>query len=363
MRLRRPYLDWLRGVGVLIMIEAHTLDSWTRLADRGEPGYRWSVVLGGFGAPIFLFLAGLSLALAAGGRERKGVGAREIAARAVRRGLFVLGLAFLFRLQSWLISGGVFPGVLFKVDILNIMGVSMVAAAILWGLGRGRLTRAVLLGSAAVLVAMLTPLVRGSPLLAWLPDQVEWYLRPDPGRTTFTIFPWAGFLLAGGAIGLWLDMVRTPREERRLNIVLAILGPAVAAGGYAASFLPPLYPSTSFWTSSPTFFFLRLGILVAAVPAAYLWNRRAPARTPLQEFGRASLFVYWIHVEMVYGVLSTPLHRRLPFEQAVVAFAVFSLLLFALVKLKGESGWREAREHLANLTTTLRRGATTLKER
>ena len=27
---RRGYIDWLRGISVLIMIEAHTLDAWTR---------------------------------------------------------------------------------------------------------------------------------------------------------------------------------------------------------------------------------------------------------------------------------------------------------------------------------------------
>jgi len=79
---------------------------------------------------------------------------------------------------------------------------------------------------------------------------------------------------------------------------------------------------------------LRLGVLIAAVPFGYALTQvwRAPA---LEEFGRASLFVYWIHVEMVYGILSLPLHRRLPFGWALMAFGVFSLALFGLVRLKG----------------------------
>ena len=52
---RRPYLDWLRGIAVLIMIEGHTLDSWTRTADRQSPWYQWAIVVAGYGAPIFLF--------------------------------------------------------------------------------------------------------------------------------------------------------------------------------------------------------------------------------------------------------------------------------------------------------------------
>ena len=50
--------------------------------------------------------------------------------------------------------------------------------------------------------------------LAALPDPVEWYFRPWPGRTTFTLFPWAGFVLAGAATGLIVDRARTDTMER-----------------------------------------------------------------------------------------------------------------------------------------------------
>ena len=330
---RREYLDWLRGVAVLIMIEAHTLDSWTRVEDHRSAGFGWAMIIGGFGAPIFLFLAGISLALAAGSRVRKGRSDAEAAALARRRAWQIFGLAILFRLQSVLISGGTLESLL-KVDILNVMGVTMLAAAVLWGLGRGRWSRAVLLAGAAVVIAMVTPIVRATPLLAPLPDRLEWYFRPYPGRTTFTLFPWASFLLAGAAVGQWLDATRTAQQERRAILGMSVVGPLMALAGYAASFLPPIYAQTSFWTSSPTFFFLRLGILIAMLPVAYAWNLLFAGRSPLREFGIASLFVYWIHVEMVYGVLSAPIHKQLPFAQSVAAFAAFSVFLFALVKLK-----------------------------
>ena len=44
--------------------------------------------------------------------------------------------------------------------------------------------------------------------------------------------------------------------------------------------------------------------------------------------------MYWIHVEMVYGFLTWPIHRRLGFEQALTAFALFTVALYGLVKLK-----------------------------
>ena len=60
---RRGYIDWLRGISVLIMIEAHTLDAWTRLSERQNALYGWAMVVGGFAAPTFLFLAGVSMVL------------------------------------------------------------------------------------------------------------------------------------------------------------------------------------------------------------------------------------------------------------------------------------------------------------
>ena len=238
---RRGYIDWLRGISVLIMIEAHTLDAWTRLDARHNSTYGWAMIVGGFAAPGFLFLAGIALALAAGSRLRRGVTPGKAGALARRRAAQIFGLAFLFRLQSWLISGGDPVQVLLKVDILNIMGLSMLAAALLWSLGRSRWDRVVWMLAATVAVGMITPLVRAAPSLSPLPDPIEWYIRAIPGRGTFTLFPWSGFLLGGTAVGMWLDAARTPHDERRVNAAFAAMGLAVAVAAYGASLLPAIY--------------------------------------------------------------------------------------------------------------------------
>jgi uncharacterized membrane protein len=320
-------------MSVLIMIEAHTLDAWTRLSERQNALYGWAMIVGGFAAPAFLFLAGLSMVLAAGSSLRRGRTSEEVTAIATRRSLQIFGLAFLFRLQSWLISGGS-AQVLLKVDILNVMGLSMLAAAVLWSLGRERRVRAAWLIAGTVVIAMMTPIIRATPLLGPLPDPVEWYIRPIPGRGTFTLFPWGAFLLAGGAVGLWLEAARTPSDERRANFMLFAMGVTLTVAAYSASFLPPIYAQTSFWTTSPTFFFLRLGILIVSLPLAYAWNALRAGRSVLQEFGRASLFVYWIHVELVYGVLTGPLHKSLTLNQALIAYALFSVAMFGATKLR-----------------------------
>jgi surface polysaccharide O-acyltransferase-like enzyme len=170
-----------------------------------------------------------------------------------------------------------------------------------------------------------------------LPDPLEWYLRPVAGRTNFTLFPWAGFVMAGALIGVVITRADDEDAERRVMAGLAAAGLVLALSAYRLSFLPQVFDGSNFWTSSPTFFFLRVGLLILAVPLAWLWSSRlgrSGSWRPLEIFGRSSLFVYWIHVEMVYGVLSRPLHRSLTLRGALVAFAAFTLFLFGLVLLK-----------------------------
>src|SRR5258705_9433430 len=216
------------------------------------------------------------------------------------------------------------------------MGLSMLAAALLGGFGRSAWERTALLTLAMIAVAMVTPVVRAAPLLSPVPDPIEWYIRPIPGRGTFTLFPWSGFLLGGVAVGQCLDVARTPDDERRLNIGFALLGLVLTGAAYAASFLPTIYRDSSFWTTSPTFFFLRVGILILSLPVAYAWNALWTGRSVLQEFGRASLFVYWIHVELAYGVLSGPIHKTLTLGEAFLGYTAFTIALFGAAKLKDQ---------------------------
>ena len=83
---RRAYIDWLRGLAVVIMIEAHTIDAWTvdDTAVRALTRFKMLQFLAGWAAPLFLFLAGVSVALAAASHLRKGKTVAD-ASWAVRR--------------------------------------------------------------------------------------------------------------------------------------------------------------------------------------------------------------------------------------------------------------------------------------
>jgi uncharacterized membrane protein len=343
-RSRRGYLDWMRGLAVLIMIEAHLLDSWTRVPDRETDEFGWAMILGGTGAPLFLFLAGVAVALSAGSKYWQSGDVTAASRSVVRRGLEIFGLAFLFRIQAWILGWSSWRALL-KVDILNIMGPSIMVAAVLWGSVTTRRARFVLFVCATLAITLLTPIVRTLPWLSTLPDPVEAYIKPVPGLSNFVFLPWAGFVFAGAIIGMLLDNAQTSEDERRLNVWFGLLGAALAVAAYGASFLPSPYPSSYFWTTSPTYFILRAGLMASAIALAYLWQAR-PGGTekwsPMQQLGGTSLFIYWIHVEMVYGLISLPLHKSLSWGQAWFAFACFSafMLVCSIAKDRVVGWWR-----------------------
>ena len=329
---RRDYIDWARGLAVLLMIEAHTLDAWTRAADRGTTLFGYATILGGFAAPFFLWLAGVGVALSAA-RKAARTGSRAAAVRAVcERGLQIFVLAFLFRLQAFIISPGSHPVMIFRVDILNVMGPAMVAAALAWGLAESVNGRLVVLAVFAAAIALATPIVRSLDAIAALPTWVQWYLRPAGEFTTFTLFPWSGFVLAGAATGVLIDAGR----DRGLHRTFVAAGLALVALAYAASMQPTIYAvPSSFWTSSPTWFAMRAGILMTAVSALELlgrWRASGTAwRAPLATLGRASLFVYWIHVELVYGYASWLWRHRLPLWGTALGATAFACLMYRAV--------------------------------
>lgn len=334
------------------------MNSWTAVSDQTGTVYAWAMIVGGFAAPGFLFLAGVGVVLsatskAASARERSGA-VGHAASLVARRGWQVFGLAFLFRLQSFLLNPLSSPVGILKVDILNIMGPTMAAAAWLWGWPRKNAGRVAALAAAMVVFGVLTPFVRASSVLGGLPDPLESYFRPLPGRANFVFFPWSAFVFGGALVGLALASVGPStldpdnrRKDAKAIIALGLTGAVMAVVSYAGSYLPSVFEQSSFWTSAPSFFFLRLGILMMALPVAFF----APPFVALERFGRASLFVYWVHVELVYGFMSWPIHRTLGLRAAFAAFALFTIAMYWLVVATARirtppytSFWRRVRD-------------------
>ena len=320
------------------MIEAHALDAWTRMAARHGIAFRNATILGGFAAPLFLWLAGLSVVLSASGVARRQGSRAAGVSRVFKRGVEILLLAYLFRLQAFIVSPGNSPLMLFRVDILNVMGPAIAVAALVWGVSASPGVLVALYAALAAATAMAAPLVREWGLVDALPFWLQWYVRPAGEFTNFTLFPWAGFVFAGGAAGVLLAPVGEAARERMLNAAFAVAGALLVALGFYTAALPSIYHASSFWTSSPTYFAIRVGVMMVALAVLYLLAAlasRAGVRLMwLEAFGRHSLFVYWIHVELVYGYATWIFHHRLPLWGTFTAYALFSVAMYWAVRFE-----------------------------
>jgi uncharacterized membrane protein len=347
--VRRAYIDWARACAIAVMVEAHTLDAWTRLSLRRSVAFRDLTVLGGFAAPLFLWLAGVAIVLFAERASERTGSRRDALAMAVRRGLEIFVLAFLFRLQAFIVSPGSYAVSLFRVDILNIMGPALVAAALVWWVAGGAIARTASFAALATIVAMVTPLVRSAAWVNALPVWMQWYVRPEADYTTFTLFPWSAFVFAGAACGVLIADARAAARERVVQGGFAIVGMALVALGFITASRPALFPHSAFWTTSPTFFAIRVGLLMTALAVFYALERVLSAwgvaLPRVSRVGRSSLFVYWIHVELAYGYATWPLRRALSISQWALAYIVFALALYGAILLRDRvvAQWRARR--------------------
>jgi len=306
--------------------------------------FGYAIMLAGLAAPLFLWLAGVSIPLAASAGLRRGLSRTGAAVNVVKRGLEIFILAFLFRLQAFILSPGAHPITLFRVDILNVMGPGIVLAALVWLAVASNRWAVVVFSAIAVSITMATPIVRLLPIVDGLPPLLQWYIRPSGDNTTFTSFPWIGFVFAGAAVGALLTASPDKRRERRLLAVIGVAGVLAIAGGVYAASLPSIYRESSFWTTSPTYFAVRAGILMCVLAGMFLLEELLPAArlSALALIGRSSLFIYWIHVELVYGYASWLIRRHLPLWGTAVAFVLFSCLMYGAVRLRDHlaTHWR-----------------------
>jgi len=342
---RLAYIDWMRGLACVLMFQTHCYDSWLDPASRKTTFFMWSQLGGTLPAPLFLFLAGISVALVTDKLTRKGLPPNQIARTIIRRGTEILGLGLLFRLQEYVIAWGWAPwSDLLRVDILNTIGISMMLLGATSWLAL-RLSKAshvgkalgATAGGAALLISLLTPLIWTKWRPHWLPWPLESYIDGvhnlgQPQSWLFPIFPWTAFAFAGLAVGCFL---LSEWAHRRNAAAFAVAGAGGVGLIYLARWLDArprqLYPVYDFWHTSPNFFLIRVGLLLAILAAAYAWCRWGAGQwgfSPLVQLGQTSLLVYWVHIEFVYGRLSI-----LPKHAVDIRSASFGLLTICLAML------------------------------
>jgi peptidoglycan/LPS O-acetylase OafA/YrhL len=178
--------------------------------------------------------------------------------------------------------------------------------------------------------------------------RLEAYIRPLGNLGVFYLFPTVAYVFIGTFVGAVIAARREAGAERRFHALLGIAGVVLLLAGWAGSYLPPISSRSEFYTTSISLVVIRAGAMTAALAAAWLWMRRPTAGhwSPLVLFGRASLFVYLVHVPLAYGAFSSPLHYALSLPAALAAYGLLTAVMLALAAwwpTRNKTEWIPAR--------------------
>ncbi|MES1165030.1 MAG: heparan-alpha-glucosaminide N-acetyltransferase domain-containing protein, partial [Verrucomicrobiota bacterium] len=314
---------------------------------------------GGIPARLFLMLVGVSIALRFEAQLSKGVSRWGDFVRPVqKRGLQILLLAYAFRVQEYILGHMSMSIVdlpaywqdILRIDILNCIAASMLLVPVLTAPRNGK--PAWLRAPAAmVLFVALGPIVGPAHFPTWIPTWISSYVGGQRPMSWFALFPWMGWPLAGVALGhFWVRASRTPRGQMWAFVATGVGGALLIVIVETIRKIDPhviRYPSELVQQMGPGSFSYRLGMngIVAAIACGVvrLTGRRFSV---MRQFGLTSLLVYWIHIDLCYGLIAhrLGLYGKLGMPAATLGLAVMVALMLgvSLARTRLWDPWRKA---------------------
>lgn len=303
------FIDLMRALAVLMMVQGHTVD--TLLADNyrtfDSPLFTlwWSIR--GLTAPIFLFTAGTVFTYLLR-MNKVPFGENIRVKKGIKRFFMLICIAYFMRYPTPYVV--YFKEVtdyqwknFFAVDVLHL-----IAFGILFVIGlsyiaeKFRIRDSIIFSTAAFISFVLYAPFAKVNWVEFLPMPLAGYLYQGSG-SLFPLVPWAGFVFSGAFLGSYLasnpDAFRTRLFSIRL-LYIGLLFLALSAVGNV--FEIAIYGESNFWTTSPNLIFFRLGIVVLLNSmVSYLALKFQHIPKLLMAIGRNSLPIYVVHIIILYG--------------------------------------------------------------
>jgi uncharacterized membrane protein len=333
-------LDFIRLVAMLLMIQGHTLDAFLDPSGVNWDTSHWNawVHLRGLTAPLFLMVSGAVTVLGVK-YEADGRVARAVIRRRVLMALMVVGIGYLMVFPAnriadlrWL-SQDLWQA-FFRVNILQLNGVSLLLLTGVLALAKTVRRYAAWSLSIAFGIFLLAPVVSSVDWFRWLPEGLAAYLAFEHG-SLFPIFPFSAYMFLGVGLGALLMEAPVDRRVRWFRLACLSASAAFLALGLVLGKLPTTWlPEHDLYKVGHAYTMLRLGFALL-VFAFLAWVSEALPRlsAACAGMGRKSLYVYVVHLVLIYGTpwtpgLSTAHFRAFDLRDASVFIPVIGSLTF-----------------------------------
>lgn len=277
-------LDGARALAVVAMVFGHTFSALVSAEGRAAPWVDAYWHVRAFTSPLFLFVSGWVVFFVI---TRRGLSGWAVLEAYLPRVALLFALGYLMRLPIWDLEGLYrFNGQVWRYfstfDALQCIASAMLVTLLLSAVLRQTWARV------AVLLALTTAIVLAAPeVWSWLrgaraaPVAAQTF---GGGDSLFPIFPWTAYFFAGASVGALVKSRAT---------ALGLL--AVVAGLLALSW----WPWSRLPVTQPMRFVGGIAVVSAVVTLALLLPRRV--NQAVAGVGRASLWVYVLHLPVVYG--------------------------------------------------------------
>jgi uncharacterized membrane protein len=307
---RYAFVDLMRGVALIVMIETHVVNSYLPLAARRDSFFFWLSFVNGLVAPAFLFVSGFSAYLQASRQWESWISLRPPFWKHMRRLGFILLIAYYTHLQHFALSrylDAANPGIWkasLRVDILQCIVASLLIVDVLILVLRTPRRFVGAAAAAAIAISLASPWIWAQDFTGKAPLALALFLNPH-GASLFPLFPWACFVLAGAVMCdlflRWFD----GRREAMWARFAGLLGCGMIAAGLLPRYLP-LHSSgqLDYFRTSPWYVMLRLGCVLLLCALIYEAERlRKWAPQWVRMAGQESRLVYGVHLWLLYAVL------------------------------------------------------------
>jgi uncharacterized membrane protein len=316
---RYLFIDLLRFIAAFFMIQGHVFDALLLAQVKAHPLYYRHDFFHGFIAPAFLFASGVAFGVSTMKRwEEHILLGKRFWYRAMRFvGLIAIGYALhlpYFSLRKTLNEASAAElKAFFQSDVLQCIGLTLLLLQIGLVVVKSRKAFPWIVAGAAAGVIFASPLMWSAQLSGVLPMPIVSYLTPE-NASWFPLFPWAGYILCGAFFGFVLAEAKDATRSTSLMRRSVVLSVGIVLLAWALMYVPfDIYPAHDFWKSNPLMFFVRVGVVTLAASGIHLLQQKAGLAPRLALLmGRDSLFIYVLHLVIVYGsVLNRGLSQRI----------------------------------------------------
>lgn len=308
------FIDLMRAFAVLQMVQGHTINVLLadEFRDSSLPVYAVWHFMRGMTAPIFMFTAGIVFTYLFR-MVKKPFKENPRVKKGVKRGLLLIFIGYMLRYPTWTIFDFSHVSeeswqVFFAVDVLHLIGLSLFALlALLYLSEKIKINDYLFFSIAASAVFLFAPLADKINWIDFLPLPVAGYFYDGTG-SLFPLFPWAGYVIAGGVLGSYLAQHPLVFKTVRFSMLLAVFGAGFIIASLASDYITQVMGINIIAAqSSPNLVLFRIGfvlLLNALVSFIALEVTHIPKLLIL--IGRNTLLIYVIHLLILYGSAWNP---------------------------------------------------------